>query len=281
MAFFLYEMRHLKLHFPGLAAERSDMLVALLSTLGWSGFEEAEDGLYAYAEEGSVDLKDLDEILKDKDLIYCSSVVEDENWNALWESSFAPIVIPGKVVVRASFHEPLMGEETEIVITPRMSFGTGHHATTWMMLSEMAELDMGGRHVLDFGTGTGILAIMAVKRGAASVHAIDNDPVCVSNTLENASENACPGIRAEFADRVPGQGSYDLILANINRNVILAQAEALAAILRPGGRMLLSGLLKEDAWEVASAFETLLGTPEKKLERGDWILLSFIRRLPL
>ena len=254
------------------------MLVGLLSTLGWSGFEESEDGLYAYAEEGSVDMEDLDEKLKETCPTYYGSVVDEQNWNALWESSFDPIVIPGKVVVRASFHEPWVGVETEIVITPRMSFGTGHHATTWLMLSEMAELDINGGEVLDFGTGTGILAIMAVKRGAASVYAIDNDPVCVSNTLENAIDNTCPGILSELADRAPGQGSYDLVLANINRNVILSQAEALSAILRPGGRLLLSGLLKEDAEVVASAFEPLLGAPEKRRDRGDWILLSFIRR---
>ena len=258
----------------------TDLLIGVLSTLGCTGFEESEEGLSAYAEEGVLDLQDLDEIMRRMGLTYSGSMVEQENWNAVWESSFEPVVIPGKTVVRASFHKSVDSEGIEIVITPRMSFGTGHHATTWLMLSEMSDLDFFDKDVLDFGSGTGSLSIMAEKRGARSVDAVDNDPVCQTNATENAEENGCVRIRTILSDAVPEDRTYDVILANINRNVILAEADRLVKALRQGGWLLLSGLLEEDAVPVSEAFSGLIGNPARSGERGGWILLAYSRTPP-
>ncbi len=164
----------------------------------------------------------------------------------------------------------------EIVITPRMSFGTGHHATTWLMLSEMADLDLDGKDVLDFGSGTGILAIMAEMKGARAVDALDNDPGCIANAGENIAENGCLRIRTVLSDTVPEGKTYDVVVANINRNVILAEAGRLVKVLKPGGKLILSGLLREDGPAVEEAFSGLVGKPASTRGRGGWILLSYL-----
>ena len=268
--------RHYRLHLTVTDPARSDMLTGLLSTMGFTGFEEAEDGLNAYAEEGAFQGEEVDIILRRQEIKYCGSWIDPENWNALWESSFEPVVIPDKVVVRADFHPSPGGEGLEIVITPRMSFGTGHHATTWLMLSEMADLDLDGKNVLDFGTGTGILAIMAEKKGARAVDAFDNDPGCISNAGENIAENGCQRIRTMLSDTVPEGQTYDVVVANINRNVIVAEARRLVKVLRPGGNLLLSGLLQEDGPAVEEAFSGMIGKPASTRGRGGWILMSYI-----
>jgi ribosomal protein L11 methyltransferase len=268
--------RHYRLRLTVTDPAQSDMLTGLLSTMGFSGFEEAEDGLYAYAEEGAFDVEEVDLILNRIGITYCGSWIEPENWNALWESSFEPVVIPDKVVVRADFHPSSGGAGLEIVITPRMSFGTGHHATTWLMLSEMADLDLDGKDVLDFGSGTGILAIMAEKKGARAVDAIDNDPGCISNAGENIAVNGCHRIRTMLSDSVPEGQTYDVVVANINRNVIVAEARRMANVLRPGGNLLLSGLLQEDGPAVEEAFFGLIGKPASTRGRGGWILMSYV-----
>lgn len=267
--------RHILLSFKVSDPMKADLLTGVLSMLGCTGFEETEEGLNAFAEEGSLDMEGLDEKMRQLGVSYYGSTVENRNWNALWESSFEPVVIQGKVSVRASFHQPVAGEGIEIVITPRMSFGTGHHATTWLMLSELADMDLSGRDVLDFGSGTGILSIMAEKRGARSVDAVDNDPVCVANADENARENGCRRIRHIQAESLPADSTYDVILANINRNIILAEAGRMMAALRPGGSILLSGLLVEDGPAVGEAFSGGPGHPPATRERAGWIIVKF------
>jgi ribosomal protein L11 methyltransferase len=268
-------MRHIRLRFEVKDPAQIDLLTGILSSLGCSGFEETEEGFGAYAEEGALDLELLDKRMNQLGVKYSGSTIEETNWNALWESSFEPVVIPGKVVVRAAFHPPVQDRGIEIVITPRMSFGTGHHATTWLMLSVMSEIDLKGRDVLDFGSGTGILSIMAERQGARSVDAVDNDPGCQTNAAENSEENGCLRIVPILADTVPADKTYDIILANINRNVILAEADRMASGLRPGGRLLLSGLLVEDGPAVTEAFAERIGNPSFQKERGGWILIAY------
>lgn len=268
-------MRHIRLLFEVADPAHSDLLTGILSGLGCSGFEETEEGLCAFAEEGELDLGILDKRMNQLGIKYSGSTLEEANWNAIWESSFEPVVIPGKVVVRAAFHPLVQDEGIEIVITPRMSFGTGHHATTWLMLSVMSEIDIKGNDVLDFGSGTGILSIMAERRGARSVDAVDNDPGCQTNATENAQENGCRRIVPILADTVPTDKTYDVILANINRNVILAEADSLSAGLRPGGRLILSGLLVDDGPAVKEAFAGRIGNPSFERERGGWILIAY------
>ena len=163
---------YLEIHFNEISPETSDVLVARLPELGFSGMEETPTGLKAYATAGQVDLSALDAICAEMGINYTNEELKEENWNSSWESNFDPVILPGKIHVRAHFHPTIEGFDHEILITPKMSFGTGHHATTRMMMLGMLELDFMGKEVLDFGTGTGILAILAGRLGASSIDAI-------------------------------------------------------------------------------------------------------------
>jgi ribosomal protein L11 methyltransferase len=233
--------------------EEREILIARLELLGFEGFEERGKEILGYiktAEEALIPLENkLNEIAK----IYSVSIVEDKNWNEIWESGFEPVTIndlEGKpfVHLRAEFHAVNGKAPIELVITPRMSFGTGHHATTSLMISSMRELDFAGKKVLDFGTGTGVLAILAEKLGATSVLAIDNDEWSIKNAAENIRENDCREgtIILEKAASIPENHRFDIILANINLNIILESLDRMFLSLLPGGTILLSGLLEQD-----------------------------------
>lgn len=261
--------------FEPVTAEQADLLTGILSELGFDGFEE--DGTAFLACIDSRDF-DIDSFRSKVDLIsmnYSFSTILEENWNAAWESSFEPVVIPGKVAVRADFHTPVSDVPHEIVITPKMSFGTGHHATTWLMMDRMMNMDFNGSEVFDFGTGTGILAILAEKLGAGRVEAVDNDAWCMVNAEENFGRNSCSRIDLRVAETLPAGKKFDIILANINKSVILGNATAISNALKPGGRVLLSGLLSSDRSDIENVFVPLLGEPEAYGEKNNWLILSF------
>lgn len=269
------EQIYIKLHFTPLSAEQSAVLVALLSERGFEGFEEGEESLSAFQPAADYDPR-LPEELKQWVPVPCTvSEVKEENWNAAWESGFEPVRVEDQVAIRASFHPPVAGVNFELVITPRMSFGTGHHATTWLMVREMTRMDFNNKSVFDFGTGTGVLAILAEKMGAREVDAVDNDPWSISNAADNLLENACSKVQLRLAGDARSRQAFDIILANINRNVILDNLSVLRAQLKPGGTLLLSGLLREDAETInrAAAAEGLVF--RDMAERNGWICLSF------
>jgi ribosomal protein L11 methyltransferase len=253
----------------------SDLLTGWLSTLGFDGFREEDEFLYACMDEAAFDLHtvmaSLPEGIDQPDI----RRIREENWNAQWESSFDPVVIPGRLSVRAMFHKPVEGVEREIVITPKMSFGTGHHATTSLMLEEMLNIPFSGKDVLDFGTGTGVLAILASMAGAKRVMAIDNDPWSMENAAENAAVNGCTNINLSLTDQLPQTDRFDIILANINRNVILSNTGQLCSLLRPNGILLLSGLLESDRIDVENAFLPLLSRHPSSRVRNGWIVLTY------
>ncbi|MCA6452827.1 MAG: 50S ribosomal protein L11 methyltransferase, partial [Chitinophagaceae bacterium] len=166
-----------------------ELLVAELSEMGYDGFEESAEQLKAYVPEENYVEIELNNLLNKYNLSYSKSIISKQNWNQLWESNFEPVRVDDFVGIRASFHPPFAGVAHEIVITPKMSFGTGHHATTWQVMKLMQELDFTGKRVFDFGTGTGILAILAEQLGAAAVLAVDNDDWCIENTSENILVN--------------------------------------------------------------------------------------------
>ena len=168
--------------------ELQEVLIALLAEIGYEGFEEEEGLLKAFIKEGAFDRGALETLLADYGLEYVEQRIEDRNWNAEWEANFQPVVVDGFCAIRAHFHPPMPEMEHELVITPKMSFGTGHHATTYMMLQAMRGIDLRGKRVLDFGTGTGVLAILAERLGAAEVVAIDNDDWSIENAQENAAK---------------------------------------------------------------------------------------------
>jgi ribosomal protein L11 methyltransferase len=178
-------MAYIEIRFIEPSEEASDILIAMLSDLQYEGFEEEENILKAFIPKSLFNEERLKEIEEEFQLKYSVTELPDTNWNKVWESNFQPVIVENFCVVRAGFHEPIKDVEHEIIITPKMSFGTGHHATTYMMLQQMKDIDFKGKHVMDFGTGTGVLAILANKLGAASVIAIDSD----SWSIENAAEN--------------------------------------------------------------------------------------------
>lgn len=230
---------------------QKDLLIAELGDIGFDTFQDKDKGFSAYVPSANLDLQALETVLLsnavDYTIDYEVQDIEDQNWNKLWESNFNPIVVDDLCYVRATFHESKPDFPYEIVIDPKMSFGTGHHQTTSMMLSYILENDFLDKEVLDMGCGTGILAILASKRGAKTVLAVDYDDICVDSVIENSQLNALSNIEALLGSKEVIAGkSFDIILANINRNILLDQMSTYADDLRVGGELYLSGFYEEE-----------------------------------
>jgi ribosomal protein L11 methyltransferase len=268
---------HIQITFSALQPEQQEMLIAHLAEAGYEGFEEDNNELKAFISEKEFDKIFLRELVFKYQLTWSEQRIPEQNWNAVWESAFPPVVVDDFVAIRADFHQPIKGVEHEIVITPKMSFGTGHHATTYMMIKKMRSIDFGNKKVFDFGTGTGILAILAEKLGAATVVAIDNDEWSIVNAEENTSTNDCHKIQIGKADSITGSGPYDIILANINRNVILDNFGSLVGALTYGGILLLSGLLSEDETAIREQAEKSGLIRVTGMQRNDWVCLQYRR----
>jgi ribosomal protein L11 methyltransferase len=241
-------MNYYSLIFTTITTEdyQQDLLINALGEIGFDSFEELEFGFKAYIPADDFDQQKLDDALTVYQEMFTFSyemiLIPQKNWNEVWESNFEPIAIKDKIFVRATFHEPRPEFEYEIVIDPKMAFGTGHHQTTAMMLELMLENDFAGKKVLDMGCGTGILAIMAAKLGATNITAIDYDPVCYDSTIENAQLNNIKNIKALCGSKeiIPDE-QYDIILANINRNILLDQIKRYSEVLKPDGEIYFSG----------------------------------------
>jgi len=266
---------HIRVTFPGIQPEQQEILVACLAEAGYEGFEEEELALKAYIPEQQFDGHLLKEIAFKYQLPFTQETIPAQNWNSLWESSFQPVIVDDFACIRADFHPPAAGVRYDILITPKMSFGTGHHATTCMMIRAMKDIDFNNKSVFDFGTGTGVLAILAEQCGANNVLAVDNDDWSLANSAENLEKNRCRKTRLERAETVSGSRLYDVILANINRNIILENLPAMAAALRTGGQLLLSGLLEEDKASVVKAANQKGLHLLENLAHMGWICLRF------
>ena len=227
-----------------------EVVLAVLSELGFESFVERERGLEAYIQESdwTPDLLDALYPLSENgfDIGWSLLAIPPENWNAVWESDFQPIVIEDKCAVRAHFHDRI-DVPYELVITPKMSFGTGHHQTTYMMLNYLLQHPPKGHSLLDMGCGTGVLAILAEKLGAVSINAIDVEPWCYQNTVENIATNGCKNITPAEGDRsqIPPK-EFNTILANINMNVLLLDIPLYAEQLKEDGSLFLSGFFTQD-----------------------------------
>ncbi|MDX5420326.1 MAG: 50S ribosomal protein L11 methyltransferase [Hymenobacteraceae bacterium] len=232
--------------------EFSDILTAEMGELGFDAFEDTPEGFNAYIDENKFSQEQLDDMLaRYADFVqvdYQVQKIERQNWNEEWERNFEPLFIADQVSVRASFHEKPSNARYDIVINPKMSFGTGHHETTTLMIENQLTLDHQGKRVLDMGCGTGILAIMAGELGASEIVAVEIEDWTVENARENAELNNYGSIdvRLGGAETIEGDQPYDIILANINRNVLLEDMPAYVAVLKPGGTLLLSGFYTED-----------------------------------
>jgi len=233
-----------------------EIFIAELGELSFDTFEEDESGVNAYIEQvffSEEKIKSLIQKYADAtSASYSIQTIEKENWNEAWEKNYDAIEVGDKCRVRAIFHPPDPAFRYEIVINPKMSFGTGHHATTWQMLQLEMEGDMQHKHVLDVGTGTGVLAIMAVKLGAASIEATDIDDWCIENSLENFGLNniEAPVHLGDIFTTTLLRNSFDIILANINKNVLLKEMPEYSKLLVPGGQLFLSGFYEQDAEDI-------------------------------
>jgi ribosomal protein L11 methyltransferase len=246
-------MEYLQLTFTIAEGPEREMLIALLSEETFEGFEETQDTLVAIIAEPEYQAEAIKTLADAQNVSFSVQRIQQQNWNAQWESDFQPVIVPGFCTVRASFHPPATDTPYEIIITPKMSFGTGHHATTQLMMAQMQNLDIAGKKIFDFGTGTGILAILSKKLGAADVVAIDNDEWAVPNATENALMNGTTlRISQGSIEDIP-EDSYDIILANINRNILLEYMDRLKQQTKKGGHLLLSGILEEDQPAITTA----------------------------
>lgn len=266
---------YIQLEFQNISSEQTDILIAQLSEIGFDGFEEEKNILKAFIPSTDFIETAVNEIAACQQLSFTQSTIEDTNWTAVWESNFQPVIIDDFVGIRADFHTPITGVEQEIVITPKMSFGTGHHATTYLMIKQMREIDFARKSVIDFGTGTGILAILAEKLGAASVLAIDYDEWSIENAEENLRKNSCSKFELKQADNAAGNEPVDIILANINKQVILDNFSVLVKSLIPSGLLLFSGLLETDEMDILKEAGKNSLQLRRKIVLKKWIALLF------
>jgi ribosomal protein L11 methyltransferase len=268
-------MNHIKISISNLNREQKEVLIAVLSQTGFDGFEEGHDSLVGYVDEALFDEAGLKELASSYSFNYAKELVQAQNWNESWEKNFHPVVVDDFCAIRAEFHPPVTGTKHDIVITPKMSFGTGHHATTFMMVQWMGRDDYKGKRVLDFGTGTGVLAILAEKLGAAEIDAIDNDDWSIENAAENILFNGCSRITLAQADHLSFNKKFDIILANINRNVLLANMAQLQQHLDLSGVLIMSGLLSGDREIIEKTAKEAGLAMAAELQKDGWIALRF------
>lgn len=258
-------MKYFEVHFtvrPDTDVVR-DVLSAVLAEIGFESFVATDGGLDAYVQQRFFDAAALDAALADfpmetEVISYEVVEAEDKDWNKEWENNFfTPIVIDGRCVIHSTFHHDVPAAAYDIIINPQMAFGTGHHATTAMMVEEILDLQLSGRSVLDMGCGTSVLAILASKRGADKLLAVDIDSWCVDNSRDNIRLNDVCNIEVAEGDAasLAGKGPFDVVLANINRNILLEDIPAYVAVMSPGAMLCMSGFYVEDVPFIRRAAE--------------------------
>ncbi len=271
-------MTYTEIKFTTNSTEQNEILIAQLAQIGYEGFEEEENILKAFVKQNEFSAAAVDKIAKGNNLTYTSAAIEQQNWNAQWESSFEPVVVNNFAAIRASFHQPVKNVQHEIIITPKMSFGTGHHATTYLMIEQMSQLNFAGKTVMDFGTGTGVLAILAEKMGAVEVIAIDNDGWSIDNAKENIDNNNSSHVVIQKGESIGAGSKYDIILANINLNVILQNMPLIAAACKAGSQIVLSGFLFTDEAAISASLNANGLIFSIVTQKKDWICILALHK---
>ncbi len=260
-------------------SEYSEILMAEIAETGFDTFMENEKGFEAYAEQNKYDKQKLQEV-KDKygqftPIVFYQDKIEKKNWNQEWEKNYEPIIVDEKCIIRAEFHKPEKQYPYEVIITPKMSFGTGHHQTTYLMVKNQMDMDHRNKTVMDAGCGTAILSVMASKLGAKQVEAFDIDEWSVINGQENIEVNKCSNIiirQGKISD-LTFADNFDIILANINKNILLVEMAQYAAYLNPGGLLLLSGFYEKDIPELMAEAQRYSFQKVRSDERENWAAL--------
>ena len=278
----------LTFHISPYVEDIADAIIAELGDLGYDSFSYSDNGFKAYIPSKNFDeeqVKSL-EILSFFQALYTitweKTEIENQDWNKIWEENFTPILVQDQILVRAGFHPTLENIEHEIIIDPKMSFGTGHHATTALMLETILDMkpNFSGKKVLDMGCGTGILSIMAAHTGAQSVTGIDIDEWAYNNAMENIATNNMNNIRILIGDAtlLDGQEHYDIILANINRNILLNDMPAYVNVLNDNGYLIMSGFYTEDIPVIREKAELLQLTYQSNKIKDNWTATVFHKK---
>ena len=258
-----------------------DMLTTMLAEIGFDSFMDDAMGLKAYCSADNRDDLAVENLLLEPSFsdIRLLKVVEmpDKDWNEVWEASYQPVVVNDRCRVRAPFHEPDPTFEFDLVIEPKMSFGTANHETTAQIIQLMLETDFQGKTVLDMGSGTAVLAILAKKLGAAHTVAIDNDEWAYRNAFTNTELNGVSDIEIILGDASSIQGSFDVVLANINRNILLRDMHLYVAAMRPDAHIFFSGFYTEDLESIKAEAERLGLCYRRHLSRNNWVAAEFVK----
>lgn len=261
----------------------SEILIAQLADIGFESFEDKPEGVAGYIPENLHKPASVESVVKNLSgvgiITYTSEHIPDQNWNALWESEYPVVTIGKQCIVRAPFHEITPGEYAlDIQINPQMSFGTGHHETTYLVLSMLLQMDVENKTLLDMGSGTGVLAIGAKKLGAGRVDAIDSEEWAYKNTIENVALNDVD-IHVQKAEIIPQESPvYDVILANINKNVLIMLMPQFKNHLKTGGKLVLSGFFKTDLEAIQTEAENHDFRLEQKETKNSWLALKFNKK---
>lgn len=259
--------------------EFSEILMAEIAEVGFDTFMETEKGFEAYVEEKKFDANQLDEV-KEKykavnPLLFFWDTIQKKNWNEEWEKNLEPIIVDDRCLIRAEFHKIEKQYPYEIIITPKMSFGTGHHQTTYLMIKSQMDMDHTNKRVMDAGCGTAILSIMASKLKAKEIESFDIDEWSVINGKENIENNHCPNIQIYQGkiEEMKFSGKFDIVLANINKNVLLAEIKAYSSYLETGGQLLLSGFYTKDITDLLEEARKYGFVEVNRDERESWAAL--------
>ncbi len=263
--------------------DAASVLMQFMADIGYDSFEDIENGFNAYIQEDILNIDLLSKIeipFQDIKIEYNHTSIEEKNWNEEWEKNyFQPITISNEVIVRSPFHKKYSEFPIDIIIEPKMSFGTGHHETTAMMIEHILELDLNTKRVLDMGCGTGILGILASMKRAKKIIAIDIDTWCVENSIDNCKLNNIENMRVVLgdADLLKSQRPFDVILANINRNILLEDIPKYVAKLEKGGSLIISGFYESDIEAINEVTSNLNLLEQSIKEKNNWVAISYIK----
>lgn len=275
----------LTFHITPYVEDIADAIIAKLGDLGYDSFSYTHDGFKAYIPSKNFNEEHIEkmEILSFFQSMYTitweKAEIENQDWNKIWEENFTPILVRDCILVRAGFHPTIENIEHEIIIDPKMSFGTGHHATTALMLETILDMkpEFSGKQILDMGCGTGILSIMAAQAGAKEITGIDIDEWAYNNAMENIATNHIDNIRILIGDAslLNGQDHYDIILANINRNILLNDMHSYVNVLNTNGYLIMSGFYTEDIPIIREKAEQLGLTYQSNKVKDNWTAVIF------